>query len=344
MAKNNSKESERKKEKETSTISIKLEWIGIGLLLIFLIISLFTRGFSQLPYNLKLPFFDNILGAEALDEETVKEKVLAYINDELLQGQITAEITEITEDDSDPNLYKIKLIVSGQEYESFVAKDGSYLYIERYEITEPTPAEFPKSDNPEVLLFTMSYCPYGNQAEDFVKPVFDLLGTSTNIVPHYVIYNESYGYQGAEYCLDEENQYCSMHGIQELNQDVRELCAYKYEPDKFWDFVMAANSRCDSDNVDTCWEQVASDVGLNVDQIKSCQANEARDLLANEVALNQQYSVTGSPSIFINGQSYEGGRTPEEFKQAVCNAYNNPPAECDQTLDDTEGTTSGSCG
>lgn len=326
------------------TITVKIEWIISIILAILLIISILTAGFTHLPFNLKSPFGNSILGTKAMSEDEIKERVIKYINEELLQGQAEAEISEVVEDTDNSSLYKIKLIIAGQEYDSYVSKDGKYLYTERMEITlGDEVADYPKQDTPDILLFTMTYCPYGNQAEDFVKPVYDLLKDNINFEPHYVIYSEAQGYEGEEYCLDSENKYCSMHGVGELNQGVRELCTFKYQKDKFWDFVLAANEKCDASNIDECWEQVAKDIGIDTEKIKSCQADEATDLLAQEVELNTQYSVTGSPAIVINGKNYEGKRTPEDFKKAVCAAFNNEPDGCSQTLDDTGDGSEGEC-
>ena len=329
-----------KKDDETREISIKVEWIALGILIILLIGSVFTSGFSNLPFNIKSPFKSSVLGEETIDQEELKKNVADFINSEY---QSDAEVSEVIED-ADTNLLKVTIKIADQEFDSYATKDGKFLFPERLELTtEAEVANYPQKDTPDILLFTMSYCPYGNQAEDFVKPVYDLLGTKANIEPHYVIYDESYGYEGPEYCLDEDNQYCSMHGIGELNQDVRELCTYKYQQDKYWDFVMAANEKCDYSNIEECWEGIAQEVGLNTDQIKSCQADEARDLLAEEVQLNQKYGITGSPQILINEMEYEGNRTPEDFKQAVCASFTNQPGECEQVLDDASDAASGSC-
>lgn len=334
---------ENTKQEKRATISIKLEWIIWGILILLTSVSVLTRGFTRLPFNLGNTFLNNILGEAEMDKEEVKEKVAKYINEELLQGQRTVEIIDITEDEDD-DLYKIKISLDGQEFDSYVSKDGKYLYTERMEIvTKEDIADYPKSDTPDILLFTMSFCPYGNQAEDFVRPVNDLLKDRVNFEPHYVIYSSAQGYEGKEYCLDDENKYCSMHGVGELNQDVRELCVFKYQQALFWDFVMAINEKCDASNVDECWEQVAKDLMIDTGKIKSCQANEAIAFLEEEVRLTEQYNVTGSPSILINEKNYEGDRAPESFKKAVCAGFNNEPGECSQTLDETTDAAGGSC-
>ncbi len=333
-----------KKEKDSKkTINVKLEWIAIGILSLVIVLSFLTSGFTNLPFNLKSPIDGSILGSKSLSEEEIKERVIKYVDEEVLQGQAESDITEISIDE-ESGLYKIKLVISGQEYDSYVSKDGKYLYTERLEIIlEDEVAEYPQQDTPDVYLFTMSYCPYGNQAEDFVNPVYDLLKDYINFEPHYVIYSEDYGYSGSEYCLDDENLYCSMHGIGELNQGVRELCTYKYQKDKFWEFVLAANEECDYENIDECWEQIASNVGIDTEQIKTCQKDEAVELLSLDVDLNTQFGVTGSPAIVINGKDYTGDRTAEDFKNAVCAAFTNAPSECSQTLDDSGNSSDATC-
>jgi len=329
-------------KEESKPISLRIEWFVILFLVIVLGVSIFTNGFRS------------FIPEKKVSEDDIKTKVQDHIVNELMQGQGTMDITEIKEDEEYKDLYIIAASINEREYTLYATKDGKYFYIDRYEIKseeeEVASAQtynFPKSDYPTAYLFTMSYCPYGNQAEDMVIPVAKLLDGKANIEPHYVIYSNYATNGGAswnEYCSDESQKYCSMHGIQELNQNVRELCTWKYDQDKYWDFVDAANKQCTYQNVDTCWEEVAKSVGLDIDTIKNCEATEKNALLEIEVNLNKQYSVTGSPAIFINEQEASiSPRTPENFKNAVCSAFNNEPEECSETLESGSSSTSGSC-
>jgi len=188
----------------------------------------------------------------------------------------------------------------------------------------------------------MSFCPFGNQAEEGLKPVFELLGDKVEWEPHYVIYS-SYGTGYPDYCLDREEKYCSMHGIQELNQGVRELCVWKYQPELWWDFVLEVNGQCDSTDADECWEPIAEEVGVDVEKIKTCQEDEAMDLLEIESQLNEQFDVQGSPTVFVNDELYTGGRTPEAYKQGVCSGFVAEPSECSETLESGEAVAAGQC-
>ena len=43
-----------------------------------------------------------------------------------------------------------------------------------------------KTNRPEFKFYVMSFCPYGNQMEDILRPVADLLGTKADIRPQYI--------------------------------------------------------------------------------------------------------------------------------------------------------------
>lgn len=43
-----------------------------------------------------------------------------------------------------------------------------------------------KSSQPTFKFFVMSFCPYGNQMEEILRPVFDLLAKKINFEPHYI--------------------------------------------------------------------------------------------------------------------------------------------------------------
>ncbi len=199
-----------------------------------------------------------------------------------------------------------------------------------------------KSDKPVMKFFVMSFCPYGQQAEQGITPVARLLQNQATLEPHFVIYSNYQG-GGPTYCLDKDSKYCSMHGVSEVNEDVRQLCIWKYDQAKWFDYVEALNGSCSATNVDTCWEGVAKNLKIDTAKIKKCFDSEAETLLAQEVALNTQYGVQGSPQIFINDEEYSGGRDPESYKQAICSGFNTVPDACQQTLDAGTGAAAGSC-
>jgi hypothetical protein len=215
-----------------------------------------------------------------------------------------------------------------------VASDAEFMTVQSKDIihlSETTVPAYPQSDTPTLEFYVMSFCPYGNLAEDILEPVFDLLGDKADIVPHYIVGGSPGGWT-------------SLHGETELNQDVRELCVWNYyDHQTWWDFVSDINEQCTNSNVDTCWSGVAQGVGIDVDQIDTCLANEIDTILMAETLLTTSYSITGSPTILINGEKYLGQRTPDDLKTALCCAFNTAPEECETILSDQTQGAEGSC-
>ena len=192
-----------------------------------------------------------------------------------------------------------------------------------------------EGDNkPQVDFFVMSFCPYGNQAEELLKPVYDKLKGEADFNPRYVIYT-----QGTDCYTDTDGtQYCSLHGGQELNQDVREMCVFNNDGEQAWfDFALAMNAQCTAQNADSCWQDVAKSVGLDTDAIQSCFDANKLTYARQEYELNQKLGVTGSPTLFFEGQQYSGSRTSNGYLAALCNGFDNKPAACNDVI--AENTT-----
>jgi len=217
----------------------------------------------------------------------------------------------------------------------------------------PTRAPFStaKSDKSQVKFFVMSFCPFGNQAEEGLGPVYNLLKEKVDWQPRYVIY-QNYCAQAPDKAACEKSNclkfgndtYCSMHGLGELNQDIWEICAFNLgDNQKWWNFVAGVNANCAAQNVDTCWEKYAQGAGLDTAKIKACQKSEAVALMKRETTEMEKYQAQGSPMVFINEKLYDGGRAPEDYKKAICSAFTKEPAECATVLSATSGTAAGGC-
>ncbi|MDP2947735.1 MAG: hypothetical protein Q8N88_06495 [Nanoarchaeota archaeon] len=323
-------------------IIAKIKSMGLNKFLIPLIVILIVVAVAQGLYSNK-----------GVSAKKAGEIAVNYINN-ALAGQATAVLTEdpVKQD----GVYKLKLKIGEQAMDSYITIDGKMIFPNGIEIKEDTAStdntsntdngnatsDIPQKDKTVADLFVMSFCPYGNQAEEIMMPVVDLLKDKTDIKLHYVIY-ENYQGGGADYCMS-SGKYCSMHGIQELNQDIRELCVQKYQGDKFWNFVKQINASCTSQNVDTCWEGVALTAGINTNKIKACQKDEAVVLLQSEVDLGKKYEVSGSPQLIINDVEFSGDRSAEGYKTAICSGFNIAPTECSTSLGTDSGATpTGGC-
>lgn len=283
----------------------------------------------------------SVFNKNTLSLDETQKFTKSFVSNEILPDQ-DIDITDLKDLGS---VYSFEITIPNQgTFTSYITKDGQFLFPSGYDtqefkdkvlagevsLKEPEPKEMPKSNRPQAQLFLMSFCPYGNQAEEIMMPVVDLLQEKADIIPRYIVSKTG-------------DNYSSLHGEQELNQNVRELCVYKYQPEKFWDFLKEVNADCTYENADTCWTGSAQAVGININQISQCEKQEFNTLLDQEIALTEQYNISGSPTLLINDSLYQGSRTAEDFKQAVCSAFNNPPEECSVVLGDEAEAAQGGC-
>ncbi len=202
---------------------------------------------------------------------------------------------------------------------------------------------------PDFDFFVMSYCPYGNQAEELIKKVYDTLGDTVDFKPHYIFY-ENYQGGGDTYCFDNDSKYCSMHGVQEARQDIREECVLdKYGIGAWFDFATAMNDKCSAQNADTCYESIATDLGYDLSYIKSCEADKANEYGAKNAELMKLFGAQGSPAIYLNGKQYAGARDANSMLKALCDAFpeGSAPSECSSVIENATPSNSvpaGSCG
>ncbi len=166
-----------------------------------------------------------------------------------------------------------------------------------------------------VEMYVMSQCPYGVQAVDGIKPALDKLGRDVDFTMDFVGQGTS------------PSNLTSMHGPKEVTGDIVQLCAAKHAPDKYMDMVVCQNKNYRE--VDTNWERCASENGIAASEIRTClEGGEGRKLLAASFARAAKRGATGSPTIYVNGQSYQGGRKGNDFLKAICKAASTKPAAC----------------
>ena len=267
-----------------------------------------------------------------LSPQQAADKTINYINQNM---GVTASLVNVTEENG---LYKIKLKVSDNEYDSYVSKNGKLFFVNPPIDLEPTPTATPqasgnptgeveKRDKPDVKLFVMSYCPYGLQAQKMFLPVYNLLKDKAEMGVYFVNY--------------------IMHEKKEIDENLRQYCIQKEQKDKYYNYLSCF---VQDGNFDKC----LTEANIDKNKMNSCISatdqqykitegyNDKSTWVSGQYPkfgvndnLNQQYGVGGSPTIVINDKIVEiATRSPEKFKEAVCNAFNVPPAECSQALSD----------
>jgi protein-disulfide isomerase len=280
-----------------------------------------------------LVYIDRQSPVEVLPMTTAAEKAIAYINGNLLSPGLVASLLEATDEGE---IYKIRLEVKeGEaalgEFSSYVSQDGRFVFPEGYSLDdaisleESAEVEVTKADRPDVKLFVMSYCPYGLQAQKMFLPVYELLKDKADMKVYFVNY--------------------IMHEKQEIDENLNQYCLQKEQPEKYGDYL---NCFVQSGNTTACLSQV----GANQEKLSACTTQTDQEYsiysLYNDKSswlggayprfdvntdLNEKYDVQGSPTIVINDQVVNvNSRSPEGFKNIVCQAFSSEPEECSQLL------------
>lgn len=264
------------------------------------------------------------------------------------------------------SFYSVNYSIQGQQGVIDVSKDGKYIgqmtafpEIDNSEPTTDTSTiiEVPKSDKPEVELYTWGYCPFGVQAQGPMAQVATLLKASADfeIVPFH-----------------------DGHGAYETQQNKIQLCIQKLAKDKYWayaaKFVSDVYPKCSSARTEECdkTESIIAmkAVGIDSTKVMSCVSTEGAALFTAAKAKAQQAGVGGSPTTIINGQTIGGnscnsnsdcnagescandgsggkacmlGRDANSMKLSVCAAFNDAPAVCSTALDSSAAASAGNC-
>jgi len=331
-------------ESSAKTIRIKIPSISkiniwrILTIVFALIILLQLLGFFNLTGLVVLP---------SPSAQQVGEKVINYINQNLVQAGTNASLVSVSDKGS---FYEIVTSYQGNRITVYASKDGNYLFLQAFDMsqkverreTEEKPQQVPKKDRPEARVFVMSYCPYGLQFLKAYIPVIELLGNKADLYVNFVDY--------------------IMHGEKEMIENTRMFCIQKEQKDKFTSYL-----RCFVQSGDS--EKCVSEAKVDKTKLEACM--QATDKQYNLTALfkesgatfppypidselNDKYGVRGSPTFVLNGVTISVNRAAESIKQAICSAFTNPPAECSQTLSTStespgfgaigSGTTSGASG
>lgn len=302
-------------------------WKLLSVVLIILLIASVAVNFDW--YNIKGD------SSNSLSKDEAASKALGLINQNFLQGQAVATLTNV-EDDGD--LYKMKLSVSGQEMEGYITKDGELFFPQAIELNQaPTAAgqqqgtqqqetsKVVKSDKPSVEVFIMSHCPYGTQIEKGILPVAYLLKDKIDFEVKFVSY--------------------AMHGETEVREQLNQYCIQKEQNGKFFDYLKCfledgngerclAEVKIDTEVLETCTTAADEEFSViaNLEDQSSWLSGQFPLFNVNK-ADNEKYNVRGSPTLVINGVASSAGRDSVSLLGAICNAFNEAPEECNTQLE-----------
>ena len=231
-------------------------------------------------------------------------------------------------------LYEIQIKYQGQAMPVYTTKDGKYFIqgvtpltdepvmqkdVANSNINTNVPQDVQKSDKPVVEAFIFSYCPYGLQFEKALFPVYDLLKNKADFRIVAI---------GA------------MHGDFERIETLRQISIEKlYGKDKLFSYLKEFDMNNDIGSCrgdDSCLNKylpsIYSKIGIDKTKVENYLKDNAGKIYDEQNARANELGIGGSPSFVINGAQVQVNRNPDSIKEAVCNAFNTQPEECNKTL------------
>tara|TARA_Y100000310_G_scaffold309978_1_gene354646 strand:+ start:2122 stop:3732 length:1611 start_codon:yes stop_codon:yes gene_type:complete len=277
-----------------------------GVLVVLLLISVFTQGFS---------FGDNTaLSGEEIGLSAAEELVQEYVNTNLLPDPFTAGLVSSEELN---DLYRVTLTVNGQEIDSYITKSGDLFFpqgLEIEDVADTTDTELEAVDRVDVstdddtvkgdpnapvtiVEFSDYECPFCGKFYD---------DTYALLVENYIdtgiaklafrdfplsFHPEAEGAAIAAECAGEQDAYFGMHDLLFENQE--SLSSELY-------LALAEELELDLVEFNTCLDDPAM-----------------ADEVAADMADGSSFGVSGTPAFFINGELISGAQPYEAFVAAI---------------------------
>ncbi|MDD5739023.1 MAG: hypothetical protein PHY72_03860 [Candidatus Pacebacteria bacterium] len=295
-----------------------------------IIIGVLAIGIVALAYYTFLGSPTNLSAKNATDI------ALAYINSDLLTNGSTATLEGDISNQS--GLYKFKLNVGGQSFDSFVTKDGKFLFPQVIEIkqststasstsltannNQPTPKtcdEIAKVANPQMEAFVVSYCPYGIQMQRVLTEVVKSIPELAANIKIMYIGSVSNG------------KIQSMHGDQEAVENLKQICIREEQPSKFYAYLSCFIQEGKSD-------ECSDTAGIDKIKLQACatDSNKGLKYAQADFTASEKYGVSGSPTLVLDGQTVSeydfGGRTAQAVKTLLCCGFSQAAGICSTNI------------
>jgi thioredoxin 1 len=189
-----------------------------------------------------------------------------------------------------------------------------------------------KLDQPVLQAFVVSYCPFGLQMQRVLSGVVDQIPSlSGNIKVRYIVEKASGDTIGANETGGQAINFTSMHGQTEADENLRQICIREEQPNVYWRYISCF---LESGNSSRC----INTAGVDEDNLNGCLADKSRGLryVRNDYNLTQQFKITASPTLVMNGQIVSehdfGGRTEDAIKNLLCCGFSSRPVFCSINL------------
>jgi hypothetical protein len=272
-----------------------------------------------------------------LSPQEAAEKAIKYINENILSGGQSASLIDVKEE---YGFYKIHLKIGETEYNSYVTRDGRFLFPEVYNLEEkpktaaeaqPEPKkstceDIKKNEKPVLEAFVVSKCPFGLQMQRVLNEIIkNIPSLASNIRVEYM---------GSI----ENGKITSMHGEEEAKENLRQICLREEQSDKYWKYIDCHIKKGDIENC-------LAETGIDSAKLDSCLSEDSKGLkyAKEDFDLEKKYNVTGSPTLILNEEKVSefdfGGRTAQAVKTLLCCGFQAQPEICSQKLTENQAAT-----
>jgi len=285
--------------------------------------------------------------ATSLTPEEAANKVISWMTSYFAASGTIVNITLVNASTTENNVYQftVKLTTSqgSSEETYYVSQDGKLFFPQAIITTEIVPQQqtqqpaqqnltcndLTKVDKPELDAFVVSNCPYGLQMQRILSPVVAFFGDKANIKIRYI----------GSVTSDGKN-ITSMHGDKEAVENLRQICIREEQSDKFWNYIACYIKKGDTDNCLT-------EAKIDKTKLNTCMSdtNKGVNYAKEDFALQNQYSVSGSPTLVLNGMVIDSDaeralatnmqinmRSADLWKSITCCGFSTEPSGCSQKL------------
>jgi protein-disulfide isomerase len=232
--------------------------------------------------------------------------------------------------------FDLKLTSNGneQKYTSYITKDGEILFTSGIKLDsllaaqssaqsqtkKLTCADLSKSEKANLIAFVVSQCPYGIQMQRVFKKAIEELSQLSSYL--------SIKYIGSV----DNNKITSMHGDEEAQENLKQICIREEQQDKYWPYVSCYMKEGKGGE---CLTTVTVDAA----KLKACAEDVSRGIKYGKADfdLANKFSVGGSPTLLLNEKQTVsefdfGGRTADAIKQIVCCGSTSQPDFCQKEI------------
>ena len=304
-------------EKEGSGWFTKISsWKTItGLVIVLLLVSLFTHGFTFSEKN-------TVTGATVatVTLHEAEQKALTYVNTQLLQPPFQATVQSSQELET---LYKVTLAVAGQTVDSYVTKDGKLFFPQALNLDAP-PAGSNTNKNEagtakpaQVMDVSVDDDPALGEAN---APVTIIEFSDYQCPFCGKFFTETEGQLRKEYVETGKVKLVYRDFPLEFHPEAEPAalaadCAN--EQGKFWEYhdLLFTNQ---AELSDANYKKWAADLGLDTTKFNTCYKKlKYLDEVKKDMADGQKYGVSGTPAFFVNGKMITGAQPYAIFKQEI---------------------------